>query len=131
MSSERDLYPCEFAFGNSCDPDIDPTSRPVQRNLLYTATTCGKKLVVIIGSRKALAIAVKNNRTVKRFTHLMERLKGLWSGSGTFRGAIISVILAEVGQNAIDEPAYDEQCYPAHLILLTEWKPSSRGETPD
>ncbi len=49
----------------------------LQRNLLYTAITRGKKLVVIVGSKKALAIAVKNNRTVKRYTHLTERLKGL------------------------------------------------------
>ena len=49
----------------------------LQRNLLYTAITRGKKLVVIVGSKKALAIAVKNNRTVKRYTHLTERLKGI------------------------------------------------------
>ncbi len=47
----------------------------LQRNLLYTAITRGKKLVVIVGSKKALAIAVKNNRTVKRYTYLGERLK--------------------------------------------------------
>ena len=49
----------------------------LQRNLLYTAITRGKSLVVIVGSKKALAIAVKNNRTVKRYTYLTERLKGL------------------------------------------------------
>ena len=49
----------------------------LQRNLLYTAITRGKKLVVIVGSKKALAIAVKNNRTVKRYTYLGERLRGV------------------------------------------------------
>ncbi len=46
----------------------------LQRNLLYTAVTRGKKLVVLIGTRKALAIAVKNDRTQKRYSHLKERL---------------------------------------------------------
>jgi len=48
----------------------------LQRNLLYTAVTRGKKLVVIIGTRKALAIAIKNNRPLMRYTRLKERLKG-------------------------------------------------------
>ena len=32
----------------------------LQRNLLYTAITRGKRLVVLVGSRKAIAIAVRN-----------------------------------------------------------------------
>ena len=46
----------------------------LQRNLLYTAVTRGKKLVVIVGTRKAMAIAVKNNKTEKRYTYLRYRL---------------------------------------------------------
>jgi exodeoxyribonuclease V alpha subunit len=46
----------------------------LQRNLIYTAVTRGKKLVVMVGSRKALAIAVSNNKTQKRFTRLRDRL---------------------------------------------------------
>jgi len=46
----------------------------LQRNLLYTAITRGKRLVIIVGSKKALAIAVKNNRVQERFTQLSERL---------------------------------------------------------
>jgi len=48
----------------------------LQRNLLYTGVTRGKKLVVIVGSKKAVAIAVKNNKTEKRYTLLMRRLIG-------------------------------------------------------
>jgi len=48
----------------------------LQRNLLYTAVTRGKKLVVLVGTKKALAIAVKNNRTQKRYTGLRRRLAG-------------------------------------------------------
>jgi exodeoxyribonuclease V alpha subunit len=46
----------------------------LQRNLVYTGITRGKKLVVLIGQRKALAMAVKNNRTDNRFSGLLERL---------------------------------------------------------
>lgn len=48
----------------------------LQRNLLYTAITRGKRLVVVVGSKKALAIAVKNDKTQKRFTWLKYRLSG-------------------------------------------------------
>ena len=48
----------------------------LQRNLLYTGVTRGKKLVVIVGTKKAIAIAVKNNRTENRFTLLKQRLGG-------------------------------------------------------
>jgi exodeoxyribonuclease V alpha subunit len=47
----------------------------LQRNLIYTGVTRGKKLVVIIGSKKAMFVAVKNAKTVKRFTWLRERLR--------------------------------------------------------
>ncbi len=46
----------------------------LQRNLLYTGVTRGKKLVVIVGMKKAMAIAVKNNKTEKRYTLLKDRL---------------------------------------------------------
>jgi exodeoxyribonuclease V alpha subunit len=47
----------------------------LQRNLIYTALTRAKKLVVIVGSKKALATGVKNDRTMRRYTYLAERLK--------------------------------------------------------
>jgi exodeoxyribonuclease V alpha subunit len=46
----------------------------LQRNLIYTAVTRGRKLVVMVGTRKALAIGVHNNKTQKRYTHLQYRL---------------------------------------------------------
>jgi exodeoxyribonuclease V alpha subunit len=49
----------------------------LQRNLIYTALTRGKKLVVLVGSRKALSLAVRNNRIDKRCTRLAERLARL------------------------------------------------------
>ena len=46
----------------------------LQRNLLYTAITRGKKLVVLIGTKKALAIALKNDKPRKRLSGLAKRL---------------------------------------------------------
>ena len=46
----------------------------LQRNLLYTGITRGKKLVILIGTKKALAIAVRNNKQQQRYTLLKERL---------------------------------------------------------
>ncbi len=46
----------------------------LQRNLIYTAVTRGRELVVMVGTKKALAIAVKNDKTQKRFTLLKHRL---------------------------------------------------------
>lgn len=48
----------------------------LQRNLLYTAITRAKELVVLIGTRKALGIAVRNNRIEARYTRLAARLSG-------------------------------------------------------
>jgi exodeoxyribonuclease V alpha subunit len=48
----------------------------LQRNLIYTAVTRGRNLVVMVGTRKALAIGVKNNKTKKRYTRLRYRLSG-------------------------------------------------------
>ncbi len=47
----------------------------LQRNLIYTAVTRSQKLVVMVGTKKALAIGVKNDKTQKRFTHLSHRLR--------------------------------------------------------
>ncbi|ADJ28873.1 ATP-dependent RecD-like DNA helicase [Nitrosococcus watsonii] len=46
----------------------------LQKNLLYTGVTRGKKLVVIVGQPKALAIAVKKSHATSRLTHLSARL---------------------------------------------------------
>jgi len=46
----------------------------LQRNLIYTGVTRGRKLVVMVGTRKALAIGVRNNKTQNRYTYLKNRL---------------------------------------------------------
>ena len=47
----------------------------LQRNLLYTAVTRAKRIVVLAGSKKALAIAVKNAKTTVRHTMLKQKLQ--------------------------------------------------------
>jgi exodeoxyribonuclease V alpha subunit len=46
----------------------------LRRNLIYTAITRGKKLVVIVGSKKALEMAVRRQDDARRFTALAARL---------------------------------------------------------
>ena len=47
----------------------------LQRNLVYTGMTRGRRLVVLVGQRKALAMAVRNDRTQQRFSALQARLR--------------------------------------------------------
>jgi exodeoxyribonuclease V alpha subunit len=46
----------------------------LQRNLIYTAVTRGKRLVVLVGQRKALSIAVRGQQTRRRWSKLREWL---------------------------------------------------------
>jgi exodeoxyribonuclease V alpha subunit len=46
----------------------------LQRNLIYTAVTRAKKVVVLVGTRKALAIGIKNNKPQLRYSFLKERM---------------------------------------------------------
>ncbi len=47
----------------------------LQRNLLYTAVTRARELVVLVGSKRAIGIAVRNDRAPRRYSHLAERLR--------------------------------------------------------
>jgi exodeoxyribonuclease V alpha subunit len=47
----------------------------LQRNLLYTAITRGKKLVVLIGTKKAVSMAIGNNKPLMRYSRLKYRLQ--------------------------------------------------------
>ena len=46
------------------------------RNLLYTAVTRGKRLVITIGSARAVKLSVENSRSRTRFTRFAQRLVG-------------------------------------------------------
>lgn len=49
----------------------------LQRSLLYTAVTRGKKLVVLVGTRRAVGLAVRNADAKRRYTWLAERVRAL------------------------------------------------------
>lgn len=54
----------------------------LKRSLLYTAVTRGKRLVVLVGSPKALELAVRNHGDEMRWSGLCERLRDLVRGDG-------------------------------------------------
>jgi hypothetical protein len=49
----------------------------LKRNLVYTGITRGKRLVVLVGQKRALAIAVKGQQVERRWSKLQERLREL------------------------------------------------------
>jgi len=48
----------------------------LQRNLIYTGITRAKRLLVVVGQRKALELAVRNDQARKRYSGLLSSLKG-------------------------------------------------------
>jgi exodeoxyribonuclease V alpha subunit len=56
----------------------------LQRNLLYTAVTRARELVVLVGTKRAIGIAVRNQKITNRHTALDTRLRSpsLLGGSG-------------------------------------------------
>ena len=55
-------------------PGHDEHYAMLQRNLLYTGVTRGKRLVVLVGQKKAVAIAVRNVSGARRWSKLAEWL---------------------------------------------------------
>jgi exodeoxyribonuclease V alpha subunit len=47
----------------------------LQRNLLYTAITRARRLVVLVSDPKAIAVAVRNDNVLQRYTALAARLR--------------------------------------------------------
>ncbi|HML21574.1 MAG TPA: ATP-dependent RecD-like DNA helicase [Aggregatilinea sp.] len=67
--SQGSEYPCVVM------PIVTQHYMMLQRNLLYTAVTRAKKLVVLVGTRKAVGIAVNNDQVARRWSALDWRLK--------------------------------------------------------
>jgi exodeoxyribonuclease V alpha subunit len=63
----------------------------LQRNLVYTGLTRGKQLVVLVGQKKALAMAVKNHLGRRRYTKLAE-----WLGSAEAITGAVSFLPASL-----------------------------------
>ena len=62
-------------FGAVIIPILTQHFKMLFRNLIYTGLTRAKKLAVLVGTRKALAMAVKNQDTSQRQTYLKELLQ--------------------------------------------------------
>jgi exodeoxyribonuclease V alpha subunit len=67
--SQGSEYPCVVM------PVMPQHYMMLQRNLLYTAVTRAKQMVVLVGSRKAIYMAVNNNKVSERYSGLLARLK--------------------------------------------------------
>jgi exodeoxyribonuclease V alpha subunit len=70
--------PLHKSQGSECPVIVMPVLTQhyvlLQRNLLYMGITRGKKMVVLVGTKKAIAIAIRNNKQQKRYTLLKDRL---------------------------------------------------------
>jgi exodeoxyribonuclease V alpha subunit len=64
---------CEFPV--VVIPLLTEHYRMLQRNLIYTAVTRARQVVVLVGSKRAIRIALDNNRIAQRNTRLSERLR--------------------------------------------------------
>ena len=69
----------------------------LQRNLLYTAITRAKRLLVLVGTKKALAIATKNDATRRRFSRLRERLAVAGAETSNVQAVLASPPAPEIG----------------------------------
>lgn len=67
--SQGSEYPCVIL------PLLTQHYMMLQRNLLYTALTRGKQLVVMVGSTRAVSMAVRNQSSKERWTYLSQRIR--------------------------------------------------------
>ncbi|MGV3522969.1 MAG: ATP-dependent RecD-like DNA helicase [Candidatus Sericytochromatia bacterium] len=88
----------------------------LQRNLLYTAMTRARRLLVLVGQEKAIALAVENGRQQSRYTRLSERLRAeaeqILPEDTHLADAVLAVraLLETFQQDAV--PASDLYCAP-------------------
>ncbi|MFH1153738.1 MAG: ATP-dependent RecD-like DNA helicase [Pseudomonadota bacterium] len=77
----------------------------LQRNLLYTALTRGRDLVILVGSRRAVEIALNNTRTDQRLSRLCRRLETALGGKPGSLSQVSDLIL-------VDEPLNESKGKP-------------------
>ena len=68
----------------------------LQRNLIYTGVTRAKKILVMVGTKKALAYAVHNVTVTKRNTLLKERLSGMDRQCENLRNSALQFLKREI-----------------------------------
>ena len=79
----------------------------LQRNLLYTGVTRGKRLVVLVGQKKAVAIAVRNISGRRRWSKLQEWLRAGPSISRPIGMAGRPVVAADFRQDPLPRRCLD------------------------
>ena len=70
-------------FNADAAPMLTQHDTTLTRNLFYTGVTRGKRLVVLVGQRKALAMAIRNAGSRRRWSKLREWLSPSQRGLGT------------------------------------------------
>lgn len=95
--SDDDYWPLTHGYamsvhksqGNECPVVIIPVlgcfRRMLQRNILYTGITRATKQVILVGSRQAVAKAIRNNRMAKRNTNFALRLRQVYKTMQEFQ----------------------------------------------
>ncbi len=96
--SEEDYWPLTHGYamsvhksqGNECPIVIIPLlgcfRRMLQRNILYTGITRATKQVILVGSKQAVAKAIRNNRMAKRNTNFAPRLRQVYKSMQEYYG---------------------------------------------
>jgi exodeoxyribonuclease V alpha subunit len=91
-----DLYDLVLAYaasvhkfqGSECPCIVMPVHtthfKLLHRNLLYTGVTRGKKLVVLVGTKRAIFLAINNDEVKRRYTGLCQALSGAFSTNVTY-----------------------------------------------
>ncbi len=74
LTPSRFISHREASTPSSSSPSLPNITSFYKKLLIYTGITRAKKLVVLVGTKKALAIAIKNNKPQTRYTCLCRRL---------------------------------------------------------
>lgn len=94
----------------------------LQRNLIYTGITRAKKILVIVGTKKALAYAVKNMTVTKRNTMLKERLQRALPAADTAQKEKVPAFAGDPSGHSVASPrngqdmSYSQFRRPAQMV---------------
>ena len=92
----------------------------LQRNLVYTAVTRGRKMVVLVGEWRALAMAVKNNHIRRRWTWLAHRLAGEDGAVNTRMLPDVNAVRKRRSAKGAGAKPEAESAHPAEAFLYSE-----------
>ena len=99
----------------------------LQRNLIYTGITRAKKILVMVGTKKALAYAVRNVTVTDRNTMLKERIQSLLPAQGA-KQQLPFVVINGGGNGQRTESAVRYTEYGDQDVLMVAEEPAVYGE---